>query len=388
MVQTSQTNSFVPKRAPTETDGHLLRLHRAEATEQLSQAVFGLVEHLVPHRFCILLFRHLEFDLPCLFKPIKYKIAIDAYMERHHKHDIWLKRSPVHPGVTVVRHGDHTPLHVLRRSAFYHNVLHPLRSLHGASVVAWRSNVWLATLTIMRSERQGEFTDEHMEELAAIHPHFETVIHRMAGQHEKQHVSSSVQRFISGLEAASFLLDWNLKPLHYSTTALKLCARWTHGARASVLKLPRTLLVPADIRAIIEKIRPSLTQPGQPRRARPRKPSRMIHLHPRDSTLEAAIEFMPSNTMSIGKGNFLITLDEKPPPGKRLGVSQKLKRLSPRERECAFLAAEGLHNDEIAQRLGKSPITVRNQLTSIYQKLSLTNRHKLIAAFAQLEGKR
>jgi DNA-binding CsgD family transcriptional regulator len=366
----------------------MLRLHRAQTTEQLGQAVFAMAGFLIPHRFCILLFRHLEFELPCLYSPTKYKIAIDAYMKRNHKHDIWLKRSPVHPGVTVVRHGDYTPVAMVRRSAFYRNVLHPLRSLHGASVVAWRGNVWLATLTIMRDERQGEFTDEHMEELAALHPHFETVIHRLAGHHENQHVSSSVQRFISGLDAASFLLDWDAKPLHFSTAALKLCERWTHGSRASVLKLPRSLVVPVDICAAIEKMRPTFTRRGRADWERPRKSAKIIHPHPRDRTLAATIEFLPSNTMSIGKGTFLITLEEKPPRGKQTGVSQKLKRLTPRERECAFLAAEGLHNDEIAQRLGKSPITVRNQLTSIYQKLGLTNRHKLIAAFAQLDGKR
>jgi len=58
--------------------------------------------------------------------------------------------------------------------------------------------------------------------------------------------------------------------------------------------------------------------------------------------------------------------------------------LSKRERECALLAAEGLHNRDIAKQLGKSQITVRNQLSSIYRKLGINSRHQLIAAVARL----
>ena len=52
-------------------------------------------------------------------------------------------------------------------------------------------------------------------------------------------------------------------------------------------------------------------------------------------------------------------------------LSHKLNQLTRRERECALLAAQGLHNGDIAKRLGKSQITVRNQLSSIYRKLGI-----------------
>jgi DNA-binding CsgD family transcriptional regulator len=55
--------------------------------------------------------------------------------------------------------------------------------------------------------------------------------------------------------------------------------------------------------------------------------------------------------------------------------------------ECALLAAEGLRTNEIAKKLGKSPITVRNQLASVFTKLGFNSRLKLIAAFASMNGK-
>jgi NarL family two-component system response regulator LiaR len=51
-----------------------------------------------------------------------------------------------------------------------------------------------------------------------------------------------------------------------------------------------------------------------------------------------------------------------------------MNQLSPREQKIVALVAQGLTNKEIAQRLGSSPFTVRNQMKVIMQKLELKNR--------------
>jgi len=51
--------------------------------------------------------------------------------------------------------------------------------------------------------------------------------------------------------------------------------------------------------------------------------------------------------------------------------------LTPREREVASLAAQGLSSNEIAQRLFLSPRTVNNHLQSTYTKLGIRGRHEL-----------
>ncbi|WP_258025463.1 helix-turn-helix domain-containing protein [Streptomyces bambusae] len=51
--------------------------------------------------------------------------------------------------------------------------------------------------------------------------------------------------------------------------------------------------------------------------------------------------------------------------------------LTPREREIAALAAQGLPSRAIAVRLGLSPRTVDNHLTSIYAKLGIPGRTDL-----------
>jgi len=51
--------------------------------------------------------------------------------------------------------------------------------------------------------------------------------------------------------------------------------------------------------------------------------------------------------------------------------------LSTRERELCRYVARGLHNGEIAQLLGTSPNTVRNQLSTLFKKVEVTTRTEL-----------
>jgi DNA-binding NarL/FixJ family response regulator len=52
--------------------------------------------------------------------------------------------------------------------------------------------------------------------------------------------------------------------------------------------------------------------------------------------------------------------------------------LTKREREIIVLVSEGLRNKEIAERLFISDATVRTHLSSIFAKLNVPNRLKLI----------
>ena len=51
--------------------------------------------------------------------------------------------------------------------------------------------------------------------------------------------------------------------------------------------------------------------------------------------------------------------------------------LTPRERQIVALVTEGLTNKDIAERLFISEATARNHLTSILDKLDLTDRFQL-----------
>jgi len=384
MVQTNQKLSFLPSQRGGDAEALLVRLHEVDNVAKLAKATFEVVEALIPYQFVILLFRPLEFDLPCRFFPLKYKPVVDEYMAESHKNDIWLRRSPVNPQVKVVRHSDFTSSSLLRRSAYYKAVLRPLDSEYGASLVAWRDNTWLATLTVMRNKQQGDFSDAQMQELLTLQPHFSCVIRRMAGYQETRLIHSSLSHFMSTMPTATLILDWNLKVLHHNSIASQLCSQWRSGARVSLFKAPRRFQVPGDILARLEMMRPSIMKQKWSRSPGSRKSLHLVYHHPSTLWLSASIEFLPSRSLALSKGTFLVTLKEDPSSHRGVNLTDKINQLSRRERECALLAAEGLHNQEIAKQLGKSQITVRNQLSSIYRKLGINSRHQLIAAVARL----
>jgi DNA-binding CsgD family transcriptional regulator len=384
MVQMNQKVSFLPFHTNRDAEALLVHLHEVEDGAKLAKATFELVDVCIPNQFLILLFRPLEFELPCRFFPVKWKPLVDEYMAETHKHDIWLRRSPVNPQVTVVRHSDFTPQSMLHRSVFYKKLLLPSECEYGASVVAWRDTTWLATLTVMRTKEQGDFSDEQMQELQALQPHFACVIRRMAGHQENRLFQSSLRYFVSSLPTATLILDWNLKVLHYNSIASQLCSQWKNGAGMSFFKAPRRLQVPGDILAELERMRPSIMRQKWNRSPGGRRSMTFTYRHPTNQLLSASIEFLPSRSLSLSKGTFLLTLKEERPSKRSANLSDKLNQLTRRERDCALLAAQGLNNRDIAKKLGKSEITVRNQLSSIYRKLGIDTRHKLIAAFARL----
>jgi DNA-binding NarL/FixJ family response regulator len=59
-----------------------------------------------------------------------------------------------------------------------------------------------------------------------------------------------------------------------------------------------------------------------------------------------------------------------------LRFAEAAEPLTPREREIATLAAQGLSSNEIAARLFLSPRTVNNHLQSTYSKLGIRGRHE------------
>ncbi|CBG73604.1 MULTISPECIES: response regulator transcription factor [Streptomyces] len=67
-----------------------------------------------------------------------------------------------------------------------------------------------------------------------------------------------------------------------------------------------------------------------------------------------------------------------PAPGSRLTTPERLTTLTSREREVMSLAAEGSSNDEIAEKLYVSPLTVRTHVHRAMTKLGARDRAQLV----------
>ncbi|WP_105969705.1 response regulator transcription factor [Streptomyces geranii] len=69
---------------------------------------------------------------------------------------------------------------------------------------------------------------------------------------------------------------------------------------------------------------------------------------------------------------------DSPAPGNRLATPEALAALTTREREVMCLAAEGGSNDDIAERLYVSPLTVRTHVHRAMTKLGARDRAQLV----------
>lgn len=67
-------------------------------------------------------------------------------------------------------------------------------------------------------------------------------------------------------------------------------------------------------------------------------------------------------------------------------ASDALARLSPQEQRIVALLAEGCTNKDVAQRLGLSEKTVKNYLSSAFDKLGVTSRSQAAVLYTQHTG--
>ena len=65
------------------------------------------------------------------------------------------------------------------------------------------------------------------------------------------------------------------------------------------------------------------------------------------------------------------------------GQGSRLEALTPAEQAVAALVSQGLSNAQIAQRRGRSPRTIANQVRSIYIKLGIGSRQQLVRLLSE-----
>jgi DNA-binding CsgD family transcriptional regulator len=133
--------------------------------------------------------------------------------------------------------------------------------------------------------------------------------------------------------------------------------------------------------AAIERHRSKVEEAKPNRPSAPKIISIFTHTHKTLPELEAHISFLPSKSLTVSKGTFLIGLQRRVQILNRKDIYNKLRILTRRERDVVRLASSGKKSTEIGQSLGTSSLTVRSQLQSAYQKLGIKNRYELISAF-------
>ena len=271
-----------------------------------------------------------------------------------------------------------------RQTEFFRRFAKPEGWADGMSGLFWRGDDVKAMFSVYRAPGAPEFGAEESARMRVLRPHLETAIDRVLLLHAERLHRKVLEEFNRHIPLGLMLLDWDLEPVFANTEAVKECAVWRHGPTVARGLISRDRMeLPAPVRAVCERMREEILRANAKDRPEFGQGSERIS-HPTIPDRLAAVSAVNASAGLLAKPGFLVVLEDRSlerQPLARMPVEKQrlLWVLTPSEREVALLICEGCSNDEIARRLKKSPLTTKKQLTSIFAKLKVRTRGRLMA---------
>ena len=274
-------------------------------------------------------------------------------------------------------------LNSFERSAFYRRYMVPQNCAHGVALFFWKRQRLICTIVILRTAKQGDFSPAELKLLRQLYPQFLAALRRIESLERERSVSMNFQQFLRRLPLPTIILRWNLKSIYQNPAAREFCAVWEKGpeeAKRTKANSP----VPAEIVAQCRVLKRRWVAQSQMHSWRQIEFTEEQVQHPRSSNLRATIQLTQIKSASVARPHFLIACEDLCRTSERsgrLGLFRLpgIARLTRREREVAQLACEGHSNKEIAQNACLSLQTVKKHLHSVFRKLEVPSRTRLVA---------
>lgn len=364
----------------------LFPLHAATEVEELGRAALPLLRAaFAPTARATLFLGHFEMrEARRVFTDPPIAAATKWYKERGHNNP-FTPFIHAHRRITHYRFADVVgSREKFHATEFYRRFAKPEGWADGMSGLFWRGDEVKAMFSVYRAPGGPEFGAADVARLRALRPHLETAIDRVLLLHSERLHRKVLEEFNRHIPLGLLLLDWELQPVFANTEAVKECAVWCHGpAVARGLISRERLELPAPVRAVCERIREEILRTNA--KDRPEFTHALERLaHPAIPDRLAAVSAVNASPGLLAKPGFLVVLEDRSlerQPSARVPVEKQrlLWALTPSEREVALLICEGCSNDEVARRLKKSPLTTKKQVTSIFAKLNVRTRARLMA---------
>jgi DNA-binding CsgD family transcriptional regulator len=363
------------KRAATETilgsvvEKPLLRLHAAPRIEPFWIAVQRVIDAVLPGSLVGLTLQHhpispliAKWSRPILDGSFDAK-PIETYLIKHPR------------GRGIVRDSDVFPKRgAMLRSDFYRKYMAPQKRSHAIGLFFWQRQRLLAIIIIMRTAKQGDFTSVQMKMLRHLYPQFETALRRLHLLERERAARTALESFLSRLPLPTMLLRWNLRLVYQNKAAREFCNLWAVGPElASVTKADGP--VPAEILDRCRQLKKGWRQTSHLATPRMILRQEIIH-HSKWSFLRATLSMRQLSMGSLARPHFLIECEELRRPATPL---PHLVRLTQREQQLTGLICDGRSNQELADEAGLSVAMVKKHLHSIFHKLEVPSRSRLIA---------
>jgi DNA-binding CsgD family transcriptional regulator len=357
----------------------LLRVGAATTYDEFSEAILGFLRQTVAFNAAEIRLRvydrsrdsaiHVSGNFPAKHHRSPEELALRsriaptyAFMERN-------------PTTTVYRGQNHTlpERRQLERLQFFNEFMVP---------EGWHDNLGMAFsdqfgpnswIFVNRAFNQPEFDDREVKLFQNIYPYVAAAIRRLHLLADAEATRADLESSLLDLPIATVVLDWQLNVQQSNDAARRLCDLWRRGRpNAGRVELA------ADILDACRELREVWTS-DLPLSQRV---LRRVISHPSLHGMQASVTVLRPNALRLRQPSFLIRLTEVihyAGRARSADAAQALTRLSSAEREVAALVASGESNKFIAERLGKSILTVKNQVHAILEKLGAKNRSELSA---------
>ena len=273
------------------------------------------------------------------------------------------------------------------RSAFYRRYMMPQKCAHGVAILFWKRQRLICTIAILRTAKHADFSPAELTLLRQLYSQFVAALLRIESLERERSVRVNFQQFLGPLPLPTMILRWNLKPIYQNQAAREFCAVWEKGpeeAKRTKADSP----VPAEIVDQCRVLKQRWVDPqSQTRSKRQTEFTEEQVQHPRSSNLRATIQLTQIKSAGVARPHFLIACEDRCRNGEHSGRLRLFRlpgiaRLTRREREVAQLVCEGHSNKEIAENASLSLQTVKKHLHSVFRKLQVPSRTRLVALAA------
>ncbi|MCU1785294.1 LuxR C-terminal-related transcriptional regulator [Pseudomonas sp. 13B_2.1_Bac1] len=238
-----------------------------------------------------------------------------------------------------------------------------------------------ATIAIYGHAGMSQIRRQALEKLRPVLPQ---CVSALFERRRSVAAGAGLAEFLREVPVGLVLVDWFGVVLSVNDEGCRQAAIWNEAPRKVSLKGARQrFAVPDDLTQGWDHLRSEWINWLRGEGARPQA---LVIKHNADPMLEVAIELVhdhgaPTTTPCFiarfagihARGDAGVPI---PTPAQIAILSQ----LSPAERSVALLTQSGLSNQEIADQLGRQVGTVKDHLTSIYEKLGVSRRTQLVKA--------
>lgn len=270
------------------------------------------------------------------------------------------------------------------RSSFYRRYMAPQKCAYGVTLFFWKQDRLICVIAVLRTAKQGDFSPAEIRLLRQLYPQILAALRRIESLERERSVRADLEEFLRRLPLSTIILRWNLKPIYQNKAAREFCAVWEKGPDEAKRTKANSSIPPEILdRCRVLKERWRNAQP-QIRATRRNDFKEEQVNHSRLPQLQATIQLKQINSVGVAGPHFLIACEDCCRNGERSGRLgffrlPGLARLTRREREVAQLACEGRSNKEIAQNACLSLATVKKHLHSVFRKLAVPSRSRLVA---------